>query len=266
MGGMDFFPSTERDHCTGPRYINHFALPVAAHRIHNGPMRILLIEDHQDIAANISEYFGARGDEVDHAPDGTLGYELATSQPYDVIVLDLMLPGMDGLTVCRQLRGEARVQTPILMLTAKDLLANKVDGFEAGADDYLVKPFSLVELGARLMALTRRAARPADRTLLIVGDLRFDLNTLIAERGGEPVKLNPTTRRLLTVLMQNAHRVVAKAELEHELWGSTPPEGDVLRAHMHALRAAVDKGFERKLLHTVHGTGYRLAVDDETAA
>jgi DNA-binding response OmpR family regulator len=229
-------------------------------------MRILLIEDHQDIAANISEYFAARNDAVDHAADGNLGYQMATSQPYDVIVLDLMLPGMDGLSVCRRLRGEARLQTPILMLTAKDLLANKVDGFEAGADDYLVKPFSLVELSARLMALTRRAARLADSSVLTVGDLRFDLNTLVAERNGEPVKLNPTTRRLLTVLMKNAHRVVTKAELEHELWGDTPPEGDVLRAHMHALRAAIDKGFERKLLLTVHGTGYRLAVDDETAA
>jgi DNA-binding response OmpR family regulator len=229
-------------------------------------MRILLVEDHQDIAANISEYFGARGDVVDHAADGIRGYQMATSQPYDVIVLDLMLPGIDGLTVCRRLRGDAHLRTPILMLTAKDLLANKVDGFEAGADDYLVKPFSLVELSARLMALTRRAARLAESSVLTVGDLRFDLNTLMADRGGEPVKLNPTTRRLLTVLMRNAHRVVTKTELEHEIWGNTPPEGDVLRAHMHALRAAIDKGFGRKLLLTVHGTGYRLAVDDETAA
>jgi DNA-binding response OmpR family regulator len=229
-------------------------------------MYILLIEDHQDIAANITEYFGAKGDTVDHADNGVLGLKLATSNPYDAIVLDLMLPGMDGLTVCRKLRGEARLQTPVLMLTARDLLTNKVDGFEAGADDYLVKPFSLVELGARLMALVRRAARPPGDTVLVVGALRFDLNTLLAEREGQPIKLNPTTRRLLTVLMQNAHRVVTKGELERELWGNEPPEGDVLRAHMHALRTAVDKGYDQKLLHTVHGTGYRLAVDDETPA
>jgi DNA-binding response OmpR family regulator len=228
-------------------------------------MRILLIEDHQDIAANIAEYFGARGDTVEHAADGETGYRLATSGEFDVIVLDLMLPGMDGVSVCRQLRTVARLRTPILMLTAKDLLANKVDGFEAGADDYLVKPFSLVELGVRIMALARRATRLADSSVLSVGDLRFDLNTLVAERGGEPVKLNPTTRRLLTFLMQNAHRVVTKGELERELWGESPPEGDVLRAHMHALRAAIDRGFDRKLLHTVHGTGYRLAAHDETA-
>jgi DNA-binding response OmpR family regulator len=229
-------------------------------------MRILLIEDHQDIAANIAEYFGAKGDVVDHSYDGHRGLQLASSSPYDVIVLDLMLPGMDGLAVCRKLRGEARIQTPVLILTAKDLLTNKVEGFEAGADDYLVKPFSLVELGVRLKALVRRSARPAEGVVLTVGGLRFDLDTLVAERDGEPIKLNPTTRRLLTVLMQNAHRVVTKSELERELWGNDPPEGDVLRAHMHALRTAVDKGFDRKLLHTVHGTGYRLAVDDETPA
>jgi DNA-binding response OmpR family regulator len=116
------------------------------------------------------------------------------------------------------------------------------------------------------MALVRRAARPPGDTVLVVGALRFDLNTLLAEREGQPIKLNPTTRRLLTVLMQNAHRVVTKGELERELWGNEPPEGDVLRAHMHALRSAVDKGYDKKLLHTVHGTGYRLAVDDETPA
>lgn len=228
-------------------------------------MRILLIEDHRDIAANISEYFAAKGDTVDLAYDGPTGLVPAASNPaYDVIVLDIMLPGMDGLEVCRRLRGEARVQTPILMLTARDLLANKVEGFEAGADDYLVKPFSLVELGARLMALVRRSTRPAGDAVLNLGGLRFDLNTLSAERDGQPLKLNPTTRRLLTLLMQNAHRVVPKAELERELWGNEPPEGDVLRAHMHALRTAIDKGFEPKLLHTVHGTGYRLAIDEET--
>lgn len=263
---MGFLRASRRTPAAGAALLGEFPLPVIRPALHNGAMRLLLIEDHQDIAANITEYFTARGDVVDHATDGLRGYQMATSQPYDAIVLDLMLPGLDGLTVCRRLRDEARVRTPVLMLTAKDLLANKVEGFEAGADDYLVKPFSLVELGARLMALTRRAARLAEGSVLTVGDLRFDLNTLMAERGGEPVKLNPTTRRLLTVLMQNAHRVVTKAELEHEIWGNAPPEGDVLRAHMHALRAAIDKGFERKLLLTVHGTGYRLAVDDETPA
>ena len=222
-------------------------------------MHLLVIEDHADIAANIAEYFEARGDLVTHAVDGAAGLELALHNMYDAIVLDLMLPGMDGIAVCRNLRHAGHTRVPILMLTAKDLLANKVEGFEAGADDYLVKPFSLLELDARLKALVRRASPSDAPRVLTVGDLKFDLNTLEAERGGERIKLNPTTRRILAVLMQNSNRVVTRAELEHELWGDRAPEGDFLRAHMHALRTAIDKNFPVKLLHTVHGIGYRLS-------
>ena len=224
-------------------------------------MNVLLIEDHKDIAANIAEYFEARGNQVAHALDGEAGLGMAQRDDYDAIVLDLMLPGIDGLSVCRQLRATSSDRVPILMLTAKDLVADKVEGFEAGADDYLVKPFSLAELDVRLKALIRRS-RPAEvRRTLNVGDLKFDLDTLEAERAGVAIKLNPTTRRILVVLMQNANRVVTRAELEKELWGEQPPEGDFLRAHMHALRAAIDKNFPDKLLHTVHGIGYRIATD-----
>jgi DNA-binding response OmpR family regulator len=224
-------------------------------------MRLLLIEDHRDIAANISEYFEARGSTIDHEVDGIAGLQRALSEPYEAIVLDLMLPGMDGLALCRQLRQAGRTRVPVLMLTAKDLLEDKIDGFEAGADDYLVKPFSLIELDARLKALMRRATLPQSPRLLTVADLTFDLDTLEAHRSGEPIKLNPTTRRILMLLLQNSHRVVTRAELERELWGDQPPQGDFLRAHMHALRAALDKNFPLKLLHTIHGTGYRLTAD-----
>lgn len=224
-------------------------------------MHLLLIEDHRDIAANIAEFFEARGDGVDHQLDGESGLQAALGQAYDAIVLDLMLPKLDGLSLCRQLRQAGRTRVPVLMLTAKDLLADKIEGFEAGADDYLVKPFSLVELDARLKALVRRASVPEAPRVLSVGDLRFDLDTLEADRGGERVKLNPTTRRLLIVLLQNSHRVVTRAELERELWGDQLPQGDFLRAHMHALRTAIDKNFTTKLLHTVHGTGYRLSAE-----
>jgi DNA-binding response OmpR family regulator len=224
-------------------------------------MRLLLIEDHADIAANIAEFFTARGDTVEHASTAEQGLPLALDKSYDAVVLDLMLPGMDGLTLCRQLRQAGRTRVPVLMLTAKDLLADKIEGFEAGADDYLVKPFSLAELDARLKALVRRARVPEAPRVLSVGDLRFDLDTLEAERSGERLKLNPTTRRLLVVLLQNSHRVVTRAELERELWGDQPPQGDFLRAHMHALRTAIDKNFAQKLLHTIHGTGYRLSAD-----
>jgi DNA-binding response OmpR family regulator len=224
-------------------------------------MRLLLIEDHRDIAANIAEFFEARGEEVQHALDGENGLQMALADSYDAIVLDLMLPGLDGLSLCRQLRQAGHTRVPVLMLTAKDLLADKIEGFEAGADDYLVKPFSLAELDARLKALVRRASVPETPRVLSVGDLRFDLDTLEAERSGERLKLNPTTRRLLIVLLQNSHRVVTRAELERELWGDQPPQGDFLRAHMHALRTAIDKNFPIKLLHTIHGTGYRLSAE-----
>jgi DNA-binding response OmpR family regulator len=224
-------------------------------------MRLLLIEDHRDIAANIAEYFEARGDNVEHALDGEAGLQMALATACDAIVLDIMLPKLDGLSLCRNLRQAGRTRVPVLMLTAKDLLEDKIEGFEAGADDYLVKPFSLAELDARLKALVRRASVQAAPRVLSVADLRFDLDTLEAERNGERLKLNPTTRRLLIVLLQNAHRVVTRQELERELWGEHPPEGDFLRAHMHALRTAIDKNFAVKLLHTIHGTGYRLSAE-----
>jgi len=224
-------------------------------------MRLLLIEDHLDIAANISEYFEARGIHIEHEAEGVAGLQKALAEPFDAIVLDLMLPGLDGLALCRQLRQAGRTRVPVLMLTAKDLLEDKIEGFEAGADDYLVKPFSLIELDARLKALMRRANVPQAPRVVSLADLTFDLDTLEAQRGGEPVKLNPTTRRLLMLLIQNTHRVVTRAELERELWGDQPPQGDFLRAHMHALRAAIDKNFSLKLLHTIHGTGYRLTAD-----
>jgi len=226
-------------------------------------VRILLIDDHRDIAENIAEFCEGRGDTVDYAGDGITGLHLAVTGRFDVIVLDVTLPGLDGLELLRKLRGEGNVGTPVLMLTARDRLDDKIAGFDAGADDYLVKPFSLAELAARLAALVRRAARPAGTRRLEVADLSFDFDTLQAERGGQPVKLNPTTRRLLALLMQNAHRVVTRVELEHEIWGDDPPEGDVLRAHLHALRAAIDRGHEVKLLQTVHGTGYRLAAEPD---
>jgi DNA-binding response OmpR family regulator len=224
-------------------------------------MRLLLIEDHRDIAANISEFFEARGTSIDHEIEGHAGLRKALETSYDAIVLDLMLPGLDGLSLCRQLRHAGRTRVPVLMLTAKDLLEDKIEGFEAGADDYLVKPFSLAELDVRLKALVRRASVPQAPRVLTLADLSFDLDTLEAHRGGELLKLTPTTRRILMLLMQNMPRVVTRAELERELWGDEPPQGDFLRAHMHALRTAMDKNFSVKLLHTIHGTGYRLSAD-----
>jgi DNA-binding response OmpR family regulator len=228
-------------------------------------MRLLIVEDHLDIAENIGDYFEPKGHVLDYAADGATALRLALTHEYDVIVLDLMLPLLDGIEVCRRLRQEGAKDTPVLMLTVRDQLENKIAGFDAGADDYLVKPFALKELEARLTALHRRGSgRVASRTMKIA-DLEYDPATEVARRAGQRLELNPSMRTLLRVLIGNSHRVVRRRELEEALWGDSPPDGNVLRAHIYSLRSAIDKPFERKLLHTVHGIGYRLADLDAPA-
>lgn len=222
-------------------------------------MHVLLVEDHPDLAANLGDFLGSHGHRVDVAADGPSGLRLAQSQRFDAIVLDRLLPGLDGASLCKRLRGSGGTQVPVLMLTAMDTVNDRVDGLRAGADDYLIKPFAMVELLARLEALHRRAGGAVNDRLLTVADLEFDLDTLIARRAGEALSLTPALRKLLELLMRETHRVVTREELERRLWGDAPPEGDVLRAHMYALRVAVDKPWPKKLLHTIHGSGYRLA-------
>lgn len=226
-------------------------------------MRILIIEDHRDIADNIADYLEPKGHALDFAGDGVTGLHLAVTNEYDVIVLDLTLPGLDGLEVCRKLRDEAKKSTPVLMLTARDQLEQKIEGFQAGADDYLVKPFAMKELEVRLDALSRRGGHRFASRIMQVGDLQFDPDTQTVRRGGRRLELNPSLRTLLGVLMTNTHRVVTRDELEHALWGDEPPDGDVLRTHIYALRSVIDRPFADKLLHTIHGTGYRLAADGD---
>ena len=222
-------------------------------------MHVLLVEDHPDLAANLGDFLGAHGHSVDFAADGPSGLRLAQNHDFDAIVLDRMLPGLDGTTVCRRLREQHGLTVPVLMLTAMDTVDDRVDGLKSGADDYLVKPFAMVELLARLEALHRRANATSAARRLVVADLVFDLDAVEARRGSDVLNLTPAMRKLLELLMRETHRVVAREELERRLWGDAPPEGDVLRAHMYALRVAIDKPYPRKLLHTVHGTGYRLA-------
>ena len=228
-------------------------------------MRLLLVEDQADLAANVADHLAGLGHDVQLCADGETAFSAARNGHFDMLILDVMLPRLDGLSVCRALRQEGLEQLPILMLTARDTVADRVAGLDAGADDYLVKPFALAELEARVRALLRRVqpAPNAAPELLQVADLTFDPATLVAERSGQVLRLNPSTRRILQILLQNTQRVVTRQELEAALWGDSPPTGDVLRAHMYALRVAVDKPVDRKLLHTVHGEGYRLAVLDE---
>lgn len=223
---------------------------------------VLLIEDHRDIAEMITEFFEQRNYAIDYAADGVTGLHLAVSNDYDVIVADVMMPGMDGVTLCRKLREEARRDTPLLMLTARDTIDDKVAGLDAGADDYLVKPFEMRELEARIRTLLRRHRGALGRDTLQVGDLVLDTSTMSVTRAGAHIKLMPIGLKLLTVLMRASPRVVSRQKLEHEVWGDVLPDSDTLRSHLYALRRAIDKPFGRSLLHTLPGLGYRLADED----
>lgn len=226
------------------------------------PVRVLIVEDNHDICANITGYLEKHGYVMDFAYDGISAMHLALTQRFDAIVLDLMLPRMDGLTFCQKLRTEAELATPVLMLTARDTLNDKLKGFEAGADDYLVKPFALQELHARLQALHKRNGPKKDR-VLTVGELSFNRATLQVHRAGRVIDLTPSGRRLLQRLMEQAPAVVARDDLEALLWVDEPPDGDALRSHMYKLRQAVDRSFASPLIHTVHRIGYRIGEDEK---
>ena len=224
---------------------------------------IPLIEDHHDIAAMVCDHLEDSGYEVDYAADGVTGLHLAVTGEFDAIILDLMLPGMDGLDICRKYRGEAGGSKPILMLTARDTLEDKVAGLDAGADDYLVKPFEMEELDARLRALLRRAGGDLAPRLLRVADLEFDTGTLEVRRARHSITLTPIGMKLLETLMKASPRVVSRRELERAVWGDIVPDSDALRSHLYNLRKAIDKPFETTLLHNVPGMGYRLAATEE---
>ena len=220
---------------------------------------ILLVEDNRSLSEMVGEYLESRGFGVDYAGDGMDGYRLAAENSYDVIVLDLMLPRLDGLELCRRLRNEAKKATPVLMLTARDTLSDKVNGLDAGADDYLVKPFAIQELEARVRALIRRERRQVSAEVLKVGDLVLDTASLRATRAGTELQLSPIGLRLLTILMRESPRVVTRRDIEREIWGDGLPDSDTLRSHLYNLRKAVDRPFQKALLHTVQTAGYRVA-------
>lgn len=223
-------------------------------------MKLLVVEDNHALVANLFAYFEARGHIVDAAPDGVAGLRLATDNHYDAIVLDWTLPRMDGVRVLQALRRSVRKEVPVLMLTARGETADKIEALRTGADDYLVKPFDLAELEARLLAQVRRASGRVTEARLQVCDLVLDLSTAEVTRGGQPIALQPATRRLLEVLMRASPALVAREQLEEALWGDHPPDRDLLRSQMHVLRRAIDVPFASKLLHTTPRVGYRLAA------
>jgi len=228
-----------------------------------GPLSILIVEDNAPMAANIYDYLEACGHKPDAAPDGKSGLGMVQANHYDAIVLDWMMPRMDGLTMLTQLRDELKSRTPVIMLTAKDQLDSKLQGFEAGADDYLVKPVALPELEMRLRVLvTRSHAAQAPGQVLQAGDLRFNLQSLVITRGDRELSLSPIRRQILELLMRRSPHIVSREHLEAQIWGERALDRDILRSHMHLLRKEVDGETDRKILHTVFGQGYSIRVQD----
>jgi DNA-binding response OmpR family regulator len=225
-------------------------------------MYILAIEDNPDLVENLYDFFEVRGHTVDAAYDGSSGLMFVEQNSYDVVVLDLMLPDIDGLKVCSTLR-EKGSNLPILMLTARDTLDDKLLGFNSGADDYLIKPFSLQELEVRLQALVRRGQGNISNALLSIADLVFNPTTLKVCRAGYILELPPIPLKILELLMRQSPRVVTRREIERHIWADDLPETDSLRAHVHTLRTLIDKPFTLRLLQTVRGMGYRIAKPNE---
>jgi DNA-binding response OmpR family regulator len=225
-------------------------------------IQILVIEDNIDISSNISDFFEPQGYILDFAMNGIHGLHLAISNTYDVIILDLMLPGMDGITLCKKLREEAKVYVPVLMLTARDTLEDKIVGFESGADDYLVKPFALQELAARINVLANRA-KIVSQSSLQVSDLIFDLGTLSVQRAGRSIELTKTCFYILEILMRASPNVVPREKIEEIIWGDMLPGSDALRSHIYTLRQKIDKPFPTDLIHTIKGIGYKITGSHE---
>jgi DNA-binding response OmpR family regulator len=219
-------------------------------------LRILLIEDQRAMAENVWEFLEEHEQVMDHAADGLTGLQLALDNTYDVIVLDIGLPKLDGIELCRRYRRQGGT-APILMLTARDRLEDKLLGFEAGADDYLTKPFELRELAARVQVLHRREQRQSPAVLRI-GDLVLDMTNRSATRQDQTLTLSPAGFRLLAALMRKSPHVMMYSELAQALWGDAEHDPGRLHTHISLLRATVDRAYDQPLIHTVHGFGYRI--------
>lgn len=223
-------------------------------------MRILVIEDDRQLAALLKKGLEARQYAVDAAHDGDTGFYLAGNGSYDLIVTDILLPGMNGTTLTRRLREE-HVMTPVLMLTARDAVEEKVEGFTVGADDYLTKPFAFEELVARVGALVRRGAAPLPSRVLRVGDLELDTAAHEVRRDGTPISLGTREYAVLELLMRNAGRVLTRDELLTRVWGyTTDAYSNVVDTSIRRLRAAIDRDVNHSLIQTVRGVGYKISA------
>ncbi|MBN1799765.1 MAG: response regulator transcription factor [Spirochaetales bacterium] len=223
-------------------------------------MRILVIEDDMKIASFIVKGLKQAGYAADHILDGQSGLDQAQSVDYDALIVDIMLPRLDGYSLIQRLR-EKKVFTPCLILSAKSSLDDKLKGFQAGTDDYLTKPFSFSELLARVQALLRRSSQQQQAAVLTAGDLRMDLFTRRVTRGSKEIELQPREYSLLEYLMRNSGNVVSKTMIMEHVWDyHFDPETNVVDVLVHRLRTKIERGFEKKILHTVRGVGYVLKI------
>ena len=224
-------------------------------------MNILLIEDDKETSAHIVYALGKEGHEVELCHDGREGLERARGGGHGALIVDRMLPGMDGLSLVRHLREEGS-QTPVLFLTTMSGLDDRVEGLQAGADDYLVKPFAFPELLARVQAITRRSQRSEEPVRLRAGDLEMDLIRRTVQRAGKAIELQAQEFRLLEFLMRNIGRVITRTMLLEKVWDlHFDPRTNIVETHMSRLRGKVDRGFGAELIHTVRGAGYTLRAD-----
>jgi len=228
-------------------------------------LSIILVEDHRQLAQTVVEFLEQEGATVDYAGNTSLARELVQEHHYDLMLLDVMLPGEDGYSFCQYLRKELALDLPVIFMTARDQLEDKLEGFDRGGDDYIVKPFALPELAARVSALIRRQRKEVTANTLQVADLELDPARQEVRRAGQLLKLSPTAFRILRILMRESPKVVSREQLEHELWGDLVPDSDALRSHLYNLRKAVDKPFENALLNTLPGVGFSIQEDRPAA-
>ena len=225
-------------------------------------MRLLLVEDDSKIASFIIKGFKAEGFAVDHAGDGESGLDLALTEPYDAAIVDIMLPKMDGLTLIQHLRGE-QIKTPVIVLSARGSVDDRVKGLQTGGDDYLTKPFAFSELLARVQALIRRSSNAAEPTTLTAGEISMNLINREVVRAGQKIDLQPLEFSLLEYLLRSAGRVVSKTMIMEHVWDYYfDPQTNVVESRIYKLREKIDKGFSSKMIHTVRGVGYVLKAEN----
>ena len=220
------------------------------------PIRLLIVEDNADLSANLAEFFDSEAYILDFAHDGLVALHLLATNTYDVIVLDVMLPGVSGFSLCQRIRQDLGSSTPIIMMTAKDQIEDKAEAFEEGADDYLVKPFHLRELALRIQALHRRHTMPS--RVLVAGVLQYAPDTLSCHVGGKSITLTGRSADILHLLVQAYPKMVSYDQLSQLLWAEKEVEAQTLRTHVYLLRKQLQDAFGSAMIKTIHGRGYRL--------